>query len=83
MVDIKLANASLTVRGRPFMSESSKTNRYTILIPSAPSVNGRSGLAAGEHELARLDLTADGLELKVERPVTVTVSPSETIVSIR
>lgn len=79
---ITLPFAELTVRGRPFMSEGGGTGRYTILVPSAPSLNGRTGLPAGEHRLDRLDLTADGVKISVERPVTVVVGERETIVRI-
>jgi hypothetical protein len=83
MVEIVLPFAALAVRGLPFMSESGDTNVYTILLPAAPRVNGRAGLASGEHRLERLDLTADGLKLSVERPVAVVASERETIVRIR
>lgn len=83
VVDVTLPFAALTVRGRPFMSRSGATNFYTILLPSGPSVNGGGALAPGEHRFERLDLTAEGLKLSVERPVTVVVGEGETIVRIR
>lgn len=83
MVSATLPSASLVVRGRPFMSEGGKTSRYTIMLPSPPSLNGRTGLAAGEHGFDRLEAIADGVEIRVRRPVTVTVSELETIIRIR
>jgi hypothetical protein len=82
MVQIVLPFGSVTVRGRPFMSEGGETSRYTILLPAAPSVNGRQGLAAGEHRFERLELTAPGLAMTVERPVTVAVGAHETRVRL-
>lgn len=83
VVDVTLPFGALTVRGLPFMSQSGETNLYTILLPAGPSVNGRAGLAPGEHRFDRLDLTAEGLKLSVERPVTVLVRERETIVRLR
>jgi hypothetical protein len=83
MAEVTLPFAALAVRGRPFMSEGGETNRYTILLPAGPSVNGRIGLAAGDHGFDRLELTAEGLKISVERPVTVVVRERETIVRIR
>lgn len=83
VVDVTFPFAALTVRGLPFMSQSGETNLYTILLPSGPSLNGRSGLTPGEHRFDRLDLTAEGLKLSVERPVTVSVGEGQTIVRIR
>jgi hypothetical protein len=80
MVEVTLPFASLSVRGRPFMSEGDKTSRYTILVPAGPSVNARVGLGAGEHRLDRLELTAAGVKLSVQRPVTVAVHERETVV---
>jgi hypothetical protein len=82
VVDVTLPFAALTVRGRPFMSQSGEMNLYTILLEARPSVNG-AALAAGEHAFEKLDLTAEGLKLSVERPVSVVVRQRETIVRLR
>jgi hypothetical protein len=65
---------SLTVRERPFMGESGRTHRYTILLATPPAVNGRTGLPAGEHRFERLDVRAPGVELEITDPVIVEIS---------
>jgi hypothetical protein len=80
MVQITLPFAALSVRERPFMSEGGETSRYTVLVPAGPSVNGQVALPAGEHRFDRLELTAGGLKISVERPVTVVVGEGETVI---
>ncbi|HEX8262844.1 MAG TPA: hypothetical protein VF547_08220 [Allosphingosinicella sp.] len=80
LVQITLPFGALSVKDRPFMSEGGRTSRYTILVPAAPSLNGRAGLGAGEHRFERLDLTAEGVRIGVERPVTVVVGQHDTII---
>ncbi|HEX9946019.1 MAG TPA: hypothetical protein VGA98_00605 [Allosphingosinicella sp.] len=83
MLNMTFPSVSVTVKGLPFMSEGNGTRRYTILLPSAPKVNGRSGLAAGDHALDRLTVTAGGLEMRVDRAASVVVREGETIIRVR
>ena len=62
---------SLVVREKPVLMES-QAQRYSILLPELPQVGGRM-LPVGEHEMDQLDVRAPGVELRIERPVIVTV----------
>lgn len=62
---------SLVVRDRAVLMEA-QTQRYSILLPELPQVGGRL-LPVGEHKMDELDLRAPGVELRIERPVIVTV----------
>ncbi|MDP8913625.1 MAG: hypothetical protein M3N39_08630, partial [Pseudomonadota bacterium] len=56
---------------------------YTTLLPSAPAVNGKTGLARGEHELERAELRAEGFEFKIDVPVTIHVDEGQMIVRLK
>jgi hypothetical protein len=56
--------------------------RYTVLLPSAPQIAGAGVTGLGEHRLASLVVHGDGVELRIDRPVVVTVSRSETLVRV-
>ncbi len=45
-----------------------------VLLAAAPAANGGPMPPPGRHSLPRLDLTAPGLELAVQRPVSLSVT---------
>jgi hypothetical protein len=56
--------------------------RYTVLLPSPPRIAGLSASAFGEHRLNALALHGDGVDLKIDRLVVVTISESEIVVRL-
>ncbi|HEV2079981.1 MAG TPA: hypothetical protein VGR19_08840, partial [Allosphingosinicella sp.] len=72
---------SLTVRDRPVLLE--PDSRYTVLLPGVPRINGSAALAPGTHSFATLSLEAEGYELKVEVPATVSIEPGRTVVRLQ
>ncbi|HEX8124758.1 MAG TPA: hypothetical protein VF548_04175 [Allosphingosinicella sp.] len=55
--------------------------RYTVVAASPPEIVGLSATARGEHRLASILIRSAGLELRVDRPVVVSIS--ETSVTVR
>lgn len=69
---------SLAARNLPILMEG---ERYTVLSPSAPHIVGLDATAFGEHRLAALVVRGDGIDLKIDRPVVVTIA--KTAMTIR
>lgn len=68
---------SLTARGKPVLLE---PKRFTVLLPALPEIAGKGALAAGEHRLESLRMSAEGYDLKIDAPVTVSVEPRRIVV---
>jgi hypothetical protein len=83
LVSLSFPTVTLTIRKRPFLSEPSGNGpRYTMLLPAAPAVNG-DGLPLGEHALDRADFRAEGLELRIDAPVTILVTQGQMTIRMK
>ncbi len=65
------ASFTLTARQRPVLMQFGE-KRYTVLLPAAPLVDGKA-MQPGKHRLSGIRIDAQGVELKVDRPVLVTL----------
>jgi hypothetical protein len=72
-------SVTLTSRDLPVLMEAGE--RYTVVAPSRPEIVGLAATAAGEHRLGSVLIRSAGLELRVDRPVVVSIS--ETSVTVR
>jgi hypothetical protein len=70
---------TLTSRNLPVLME--PRERYTVVAPSRPEIVGLGSTAPGEHRLGSILIRSAGLELRVDRPVVVSIS--ETSVTVR
>jgi hypothetical protein len=76
--------AALVVKERPVLMETKATRaETTVLLPSPPEAEGLGELSVGEHRLERLKLSGPGYELKVDRPVVVTVGPKSMHIEVK
>ena len=72
---------NLTASGHPVLLEGSP-RRYSVLLPTAPLVDGSRPLAQGEHRLEKLRLVHEGYELTVNEPVTIKVEPQRMVIRL-
>lgn len=70
-------SVSVAARGLPVLMEG---ERYTFVLAAPPRVAGLDPSASGEHRLPSVTIRADGFDLKIDRPVAVTLSKSSMIV---
>lgn len=70
---------TLSARNVPVLMES---GRYTVVTPSAPEIVGLTAPAPGEHRLASLLIRSKELELRIDKPVIVTVSEKSMTIRI-
>jgi hypothetical protein len=66
---------AVTIRGLPVRvagPPGGAATSLTVLVPSAPLINGKAG-APGDHALPSLELTAEGVDIRVSGPVNVSV----------
>lgn len=69
---------SMSARDLPVLIEGM---RFTVLTASAPKIVGLGEPALGEHRLSSAVIQGSGVELRIERPVVVTVT--ETSMAVR
>jgi hypothetical protein len=79
--DASADSFSLSVRGRPMLMEALE-RRYTALLPAAPMLNGGGAPSPGEHRLEKLQITAEGYELKTNRPATLLIEQDRWVVRL-
>jgi hypothetical protein len=83
---LQVPQGSLVVRGRPVLQDTrgmaQMRLRVTVLLPLVPAVavGGGQPLLAGEHRLERLRIDTNGVQLTVDQPVSVRVSPNEMVI---
>jgi hypothetical protein len=68
---------SITSKDLPVLMES---RRYTILLKSAPTIEGLGPLPSSELRLEKLKLSGEGLDVTVDRPVIVSVAAPNRLV---
>jgi hypothetical protein len=70
---------SLSARNLPILLEG---DRVTLLAPSAPRIAELISPAPGEHRLNSATIRSDGIELKIDRPVLVTITGNSTTIRV-
>jgi hypothetical protein len=79
MFNYSAPSVTLTSRNLPVLME--EHERYTVVAPSAPEIVGLNAGATGEHRLGSIVIRSAEIELRVDRPVVVSIS--ETSVTVR
>lgn len=72
-------SVTLSSRDLPVLME--ERDRYTVVAPSAPEIIGLGAAAPGEHRLGSVVIRSDRIELRVDRPVVLSIS--ETSMTVR
>lgn len=73
-------SVTLTSHGLPVLME--ERERYTVVAPSTPEIVGLSATAPGEHRLGSIVIRSAGIELRVDRPVVVSISATSVTVRV-
>jgi hypothetical protein len=71
MFNYSAPSVTLSTRNRPVLIEG---ERYTIVAASAPEIVGLGTPTAGEHRLGSIVVLGEGIELRVDRPVVVSIA---------
>lgn len=78
--DYSAPSVTLTSRNRPVLIEARE--RYTVVAPSAPEIVGLRAGTPGEHRLSSVVVRSAEIELRVDRPVVVSISESSVTVRV-
>lgn len=73
-------SVTLTTRDLPVLME--ERERYTVVAPSAPEIVGLSATALGEHRLGSILIRSAEIELRVDRPVVVSITATSVAVRV-
>jgi hypothetical protein len=73
-------SVTLTSSDHPILME--ERERYTVVAPSAPEIVGLGATALGEHRRESIVIRSAGLELRVDRPVVVSISATSVTVRV-
>lgn len=79
MFSFSAPSVSLAATNLPVLMED---RRYTVLTPSAPRIVGLSATEVGDHRLESAMIRGNGIDLKVDRPVVVTVTKTSMFIRV-
>lgn len=81
MFNFSAPSVSLSTRQLPVLIEEGQ--RFTVLLPSAPEIIGLNAPAPGDHRLNSAIIRSNGIDLKVDKPVVVSISETSMTIRVR
>lgn len=81
MFNFSAPSVSLSTRQLPVLMEEGQ--RFTVLLPSAPEIIGLNAPALGNHRLNSAIIRSNGIDLKVDKPVIVSISETSMTIRVR